>query len=66
MDIVIQTPEYIYILELKMDQSATVALQQIEDKGYANVFAGDERKLYKICINFNTETRLIDDRKVVG
>lgn len=61
MDIVLQTPQYIYIMELKMDQSAEIALQQIEEKGYAKPFMNDSRKLFKIGINFSTEKRLIDD-----
>ena len=61
MDIVMQTPAYVYILELKMDQTAAAALQQIEEKGYARAFEGDARQLFKIGINFNTETKLIDD-----
>ena len=61
MDILMQTPQYIYIIELKVDQTALIALQQIEDKQYAAPFALDDRKLYKIGINFNTVTRRIDD-----
>ena len=64
MDIVMQTPEYIYILELKINQNAEVALQQIEDKGYANAFASDSRHLYKIGINFSSATKRIDDWKI--
>ena len=64
MDILMQTPEYIYLMELKKDQSAAVALQQIEDKGYALPFAADPRPLFKIGINFNTKTRKIDDWKI--
>ena len=64
MDMVIQTPQYVYIIELKMDQTAAVALQQIEQRGYANAFAGDGRKLFKIGINFSTEKKLIDDWKI--
>ena len=61
MDIVMQTPDYVYILELKINQTAAVALQQIEEKGYAEPFANDSRRLFKIGINFSTETKLIDD-----
>ena len=64
MDMVIQTPQYVYIIELKIDQTAAVALQQIEDRGYANAFAGDARKLFKIGINFSSEKKLIDDWKI--
>ena len=64
MDIVMQTPEYVYILELKMDKSAEEALAQIEAKGYAKPFAGDSRRIFKIGINFSTATRRIDDWKI--
>ena len=60
MDTVIQTPEYIYILELKIDRTAAEALQQIEDKDYARPFEGDRRTLFKIGVNFSTVTKLID------
>ncbi len=59
MDVLIQTPEYIYILELKIDKTAEEALQQIEDKGYARPFENDPRQLFKIGVNFSTESKLI-------
>lgn len=65
MDVLMQTPDYIYIMELKINQTADAALQQIEDKGYANPFAADQRRLFKMGINFSTHTKLIDDWKVV-
>ncbi|MBO4805965.1 MAG: ATP-binding protein [Paludibacteraceae bacterium] len=61
MDVVMQTKDYVYIIELKVDQTAEVALRQIEEKGYAEAFSQDPRKLYKIGINFNSGRRLIDD-----
>ena len=64
MDILMQTPQYVYIIELKIDQTAAVALQQIEQRGYANAFAGDARKLFKIGINFSSEKKMIDDWKI--
>ena len=56
--------DYIYILELKVNQTADIALQQIEDKGYAAPFATDPRKLFKIGVNFNSSTRKIDGWKI--
>ena len=61
MDILIQTSNYIYIMELKKNQSAAIALQQIENKGYAAPFASDKRRIFKIGLNFNTKSRKIDD-----
>jgi len=64
MDILMQTKDFVYIMELKIDQNADVALRQIEDKGYAKPFASDQRKLFKIGVNFSTEKRCIDDWKI--
>ena len=65
MDVLIQTPDYIYIIELKVNQTADIALQQIEDKCYAQPFSSDPRRLFKIGLNFSTQTKLIDDWKLV-
>lgn len=65
IDILLQTAEYIYIVEIKINDTVDAALQQIEDKGYARPFAGDTRKLYKIGVRFSTESRGIEDWKVV-
>lgn len=61
MDMVIQTKDYIYIIEFKLNQTAASALRQIDEKGYAAPFAADSRILYKIGINFNLDKRTIDD-----
>ena len=34
IDVLIQTPEYVYIIELKRDRDPSNALDQISDKGY--------------------------------
>ena len=65
MDILLQTKDYVYIFELKINQSADAALQQIEEKQYAAPFVDDPRKLFKIGLNFSTETKRIDDWKIV-
>ena len=64
IDLLLQTKDYIYIVELKIDNTADAALQQIEEKGYAKPFANDPRKLFKIGVSFSTENRRIEDWKV--
>ena len=61
MDVTIQTRDYVYILELKVDQSADTALQQIEEKQYAAPFAADLRTLFKIGVCFSSEERGIGE-----
>ena len=64
IDLLLQTKDYIYIVELKIDNTADAALQQIEDKGYAKPFVNDPRKLFKIGVSFSTANRRIEDWKV--
>jgi hypothetical protein len=60
-DITIKTRKYIYIVEIKIDASAEVALKQIEEKGYATPYLADGREIVKLGINFSTETRTVSD-----
>lgn len=65
VDCIIETPQYVYIFEFKLDGTAEEALQQIEDKGYAREYASDTRRLYKIGASFSSETGTIEDWKTV-
>ena len=64
IDVLIQAREYIYIIEIKINDTAEAALQQIEEKAYARRFADDKRKVFKIGVRFSTENRCIEDWKV--
>ena len=64
IDLLIKTADYIYILELKLNGTADEALQQIERRQYAAPFAADQRKLFKLGINFSTQTRKIEEWKL--
>lgn len=65
VDCVVETPQYVYIFEFKLDGTADEALQQIEEKGYVREYASDNRKLYKIGAVFSSETGTISDWKSV-
>ena len=64
IDIQVETPLFVYIIEIKINDTVDAALQQIEDKGYARRFADDPRKVFKIGVRFSTDKRCIDDWKV--
>ena len=65
VDCVVETPSYVYVFEFKLNGTADAALRQIEEKGYALPYAADRRKLYKIGVNFSSDTGTIDDWQVV-
>ena len=60
VDCVIETPQFVYIFEFKLDGTAAGALQQIEDKGYAREYETDVRRVLKIGVNFSSETGTIE------
>ena len=60
-DIVVWMPNTIYVMELKVNDTAESALRQIDEKGYAKPFATDGRKIVKIGIKFSPETMTVED-----
>ena len=60
IDIVFDTDKYVYIIELKRDESAEVALKQIEEKGYDKPFLASGKNIIKLGINFSSEDKTID------
>ena len=64
VDCIVETPNYVYIFEFKLDGTVDEALQQIEDKGYARPYEADSRKLFKVGTVFSSETGTINEFKV--
>ena len=60
IDLVLQTDDYIYVMDFKLNGTAEEALAQIEERGYAKPFASDPRRLFKIGVNFSDLTRNIE------
>ena len=56
-DMVVWMPDAIYVFELKVHDTAQHALEQIDDKGYAILYKTDGRKVVKIGVKFNIDTR---------
>ena len=61
VDCVVETPDFIYVIEFKLDGTAKEAIDQINQKGYAREYEADPRKLYKIAACFSSETGSIAD-----
>ena len=60
IDLVLQTADYIYVMEFKLDGSAEEAITQIEEKQYSLPFRNDRRKVFEIGVNFSSQARNID------
>ncbi|MBR2239498.1 MAG: ATP-binding protein [Prevotella sp.] len=60
-DITLKMPRGIYVMELKYNDTADAALEQISRKGYADKYALDGRPVTKVGIAFSSEERNISD-----
>ena len=61
VDCIVETPDFVYVFEFKLDGTAEEALRQINEKDYAREYEADQRKLYKIGVVFSSETGTIAD-----
>ena len=63
LDVVLELPSTIYILELKLDGSAAQALKQIQEQGYYKPYTHKGKHLVIIGANFSSKDRNISDWK---
>jgi hypothetical protein len=61
VDMVVWMPDTIYVFELKKDGTAQKALEQIDSKGYAIPYQTDCRRIVKVGVKFNADTRVPED-----
>ena len=60
MDVMLLTRRFIYIFELKTDGNVAKAMDQIEDKGYADPYRHSDKTVIRIAANYSTERNNID------
>ena len=58
VDMTVWMPEVIYVFELKVNGTAQEALDQIDDRGYALPYQTDGRKVVKVGVKFNPDSRV--------
>jgi hypothetical protein len=58
IDMVVWMPDTTYVFELKTEGTAQEALAQIDDRGYAIQYQTEGRRVVKIGVKFNKETRI--------
>ena len=67
IDMVVETTQYIYVLELKLSDNGGVdaAAEQIRAKQYAEPFQADKRKVIALAIEFDDRGKGLVDWKEV-
>ena len=65
IDFVLFSPKSIFLFEFKLNKTADEALSQIDEKEYAQKFAFEGKRIWKIGVNFSSKERTIDGWKIV-
>ena len=60
-DAVLKTPAAVYVFEFKHGKSAAEAVRQARTKDYGGPDAAGGRPVYLVGVNYNPETRTIDE-----
>ena len=55
IDIVMETKDIIYVMELKLNKSAQEAMDQINEKHYADAFKMTDKEIVKVGLNFSVK-----------
>lgn len=61
IDLLVRTPDYLYLFEFKVNKSAQAAMDQINDRDYLLPFRADGRKIVKVGVNFDDTIRSISE-----
>ncbi len=61
IDMSLETKTRIYVIEIKTNKSAWVALNQIDKRNYVAKYSDEPLPVYKLGINFDTEARTINE-----
>lgn len=64
VDIVLRTRTTLYVIELKLNQSADAAMQQIDLKNYPERFALCGLPIVKVAVSFDSERRTLGEWKI--
>ncbi len=57
IDMLVETKDYIYVMEFKINSTAEEALKQIDEKNYTLPFRTSGKEIFKIGANFDTRSR---------
>jgi len=61
VDMVVWMPDTTYVFELKVSGTAQDALKQIDQNGYAFPYQTEGKKVVKVGVKFNADTRVPED-----
>ena len=66
IDTLVETKNFVYCFEFKLDKTANEALAQIDTKEYMLPWTGSGKKLFKVGVNFDSQKRNIGECNITA
>lgn len=60
IDLVIETENFVYLMEFKLDETTTKAIEQIKKQDYAASYLNSSKKVFLVGANFSKEDRNVE------
>ena len=60
LDLLVETDDYLYIMEFKLDEPIKNAIQQIKNRQYAAPYKNSPKTVYLVGIGFSKEERNVE------
>ena len=60
LDLIAQTPKFLYLMEFKLDESASNAIEQIKNREYAAAYKQSDKTVILVGINFSQTERNVE------
>lgn len=64
LDLLVETDDYLYIMEFKLDEPVKNALQQIKNRKYAAAYKNSPKTVFLVGIGFSKEERNVEEWEV--
>ncbi|MCL2689472.1 MAG: PD-(D/E)XK nuclease domain-containing protein, partial [Chitinispirillia bacterium] len=61
IDSIVETPQYVYCFEFKLNKTAEEVMEQINKNEYLTPYTGTGKTLFKVGVNFDYEERRIEN-----
>ena len=61
IDLSVETDDFVYIFEFKVNKTAAEAMAQIRDKEYWKKFKASGKTIHLIAANFSPDAKALDD-----
>ena len=61
LDLIAESDDFIYLMEFKLNESSTIAIEQIKSQDYAAAYQNSPKKIFLVGVNFSKTERNVEN-----